>query len=205
MTAKDPLTSAIRSTQQRFGELRKSAAAPALDDAQREARLLELKARIAGRTLYTIGHSTMGFSEFLALIRPESAPPDIDMVIDVRSKPFSRRAPWAKRDDLLADLPPLGVAYVWLGHLLGGLPPDAKFYGPGHKVDYPRLSRSRAYQSGLYELLKFIAWGRRAVIMCSEEDPATCHRKLLVAQSLHDLALGLKIVHIRRNHPSPAS
>lgn len=190
----------------RFGKLKTSiAAAPAPDDAQREARLLDLKSKVEGRTLFTIGHSTMGFSEFLALIRPDSGVPAIDHVIDVRSKPFSSRAPWAKRDDLHADLPPLGIAYTWLGHHLGGLPSDAKFYGPGHKPDYPRMARSHAYQTGLYELLKFLAWEHQPALLCSEEDPARCHRKLLIAQSLHDLDLGLRIVHIRRETPARGS
>lgn len=63
---------ALRSAQQRFGQLRTSIAAGATapDDAQREALLLEIKEKVEGKTLYTIGHSTMGFDEFFSLIHP---------------------------------------------------------------------------------------------------------------------------------------
>ena len=66
-------------------------------------------------TLYTIGHSTRTFEEFLEVLRAHA----IRTVVDIRSFPMSRRLPHFNRESLLTALPDAGMAYVWSQELGG--------------------------------------------------------------------------------------
>jgi uncharacterized protein (DUF488 family) len=83
---------------------------------------------------------------------------------------------------------------VFLGRELGGRPDGAEFYGADGKVDYARRAQAADFQAGIEQLIG-LARSRSAAILCAEEDPGHCHRRLLVAAALRrkDIA----VVHIR--------
>ena len=66
-------------------------------------------------TIYTIGHSTRDFDEFVAALRGHG----ITTLVDIRSFPVSRRMPHFNREYLEVELPKRGIAYVWLKELGG--------------------------------------------------------------------------------------
>lgn len=114
--------------------------------------------------------------------------------MDVRSKPVSRFAPFASKTKMPALLEAEGVEYRWMGDALGGKPEDASLYNAKGKPDFERLRAAPAFKQGVEELA-VLAGKRVVVIMCGEEDPAGCHRTLLVAPELE--SRGFRIVHVR--------
>ena len=145
--------------------------------------------RTAG-TIWTLGHSTHELPVLLDLLRG----PGIEVVADIRTQPFSRWNPQFNRERLRAALADAGLRYVSLGAELGGRPPEAEFYdGAGH-VRYGAVARTERFNSGLERLLD-AAGENRVAILCSEENPARCHRRLLVGRVL--VGRGVEVVHIR--------
>ncbi len=62
------------------------------------------------RTIFTIGHSTRTFAEFLSLLEEHG----IELLVDVRHFSGSRRVPWATAAILARDLPSRGIGYAHL-------------------------------------------------------------------------------------------
>jgi uncharacterized protein (DUF488 family) len=93
-----------------------------------------------------------------------------------------------------------------MGDVLGGRISDTACYIskelPNRKVniaelvDYQELSRRIWFQEGIEQLITLAATSRVA-IMCSEEDPARCHRNLLVARRLSEM--NIDVFHIRKS------
>src|SRR5688572_1312172 len=67
------------------------------------------------RTVHTIGHSTRTLERFLDLLRAHA----IELLIDVRRWPASRRNPQFQRDALAKALEEFGVRYNWRQDLGG--------------------------------------------------------------------------------------
>src|SRR4051794_13963778 len=117
--------------------------------------------------VYTIGHSTHLWPEFLALLRAHG----IKRVIDVRTVPRSRRNPQFNREVLSRKLRSARIGYVHLKRL-GGLRrarPDsinsawrnASFRG------YADYMQAADFQDGLMRLIR-LATQKRSAIMCAE-------------------------------------
>ena len=138
--------------------------------------------------VYTIGHSTHDPGAFVGLLQDH----EISAIADVRSAPYSRRAPQFSKADLKAWLRDAGVAYVFLGRELGGRSDDDRCM-VGNRVDFDRLSETPAFQEGLGRLQKG-AEQHRIALLCAEGEPLQCHRAVLVARHLE--ALGLEVAHI---------
>ncbi len=133
----------------------------------------------ATRTLWSIGHSNHSIEDFLQLLRDHQ----IALLADVRTAPYSRHWPQFNREDLARSLQGAGIDYVFLGRELGGKPEDASLRGPRGLPDYDAIAATPLYQAGLARLMALGA-GQRVAFMCSEGDPAHCHRERLVARSL---------------------
>jgi uncharacterized protein (DUF488 family) len=83
---------------------------------------------------------------------------------------------------------------VFLGRDLGGRPDGAEFYTADGKVDYARRAQAADFQAGIARLLGF-ARSRPTAILCAEEDPSRCHRRLLVTPA--PVERGIAVEHIR--------
>jgi uncharacterized protein (DUF488 family) len=138
--------------------------------------------------LLTIGHSTHPVDEFIALLKMHG----ITAVADVRSDPYSRHNPQFNRENLQPELKRNGIAYVFLGKELGPRSDDPRCYENG-KVSYKRLARTALFQDGLDRVRQGMA-SYRIALMCSEKDPVTCHRTILVCRHLR--SDGIRIRHI---------
>jgi uncharacterized protein (DUF488 family) len=141
-------------------------------------------------TIYTIGHSDHATEDLIALLASQG----IDVLVDVRSQPYSRWVPQFNRESLEAALPGAGLRYVWQGDALGGRPRDPSLYdGDSARPDYARVRETADYQHGIDDLLA-LAGDSVVAIMCSEGDYRQCHRSLLITPSLvrHDV----RVVHI---------
>ena len=140
--------------------------------------------------IHTIGHSSTDPAPFLDALRANA----IARLVDIRSYPSSRFAPQFNRPSLQADLTAAGIQYHFLGNLLGGRPTGADLYDEEGHVLYWKVARTPDFRDGLDQLVRMAAREPTA-IMCSEEDPAECHRRLLVGRVL--MTEGHTITHIR--------
>ena len=139
--------------------------------------------------LWSIGHSNLSSDQFVALLRAHA----IALVADVRTAPYSRHWPQFNREELARTLKAAGVEYVFLGRELGGKPEDPTLRGPSGAPDYDAIAATPLYREGLARLAA-LGRERRTAFMCSEGDPAHCHRERLVARSLR--AAGWQVHHI---------
>lgn len=141
-------------------------------------------------TIYTIGHSRHSAEHFAGLLRAK----EIALLVDVRSHPTSKWAPHFEKATLAQILAAHAIDYVFLGRELGGRPEGAEFYGQDGAVDYVRRMDAPDCKAGIEQLVG-LAHERRTAILCAEEDPGRCHRRLLVAAALRPR--GVTIIHIR--------
>jgi uncharacterized protein (DUF488 family) len=139
--------------------------------------------------LYTIGHSNAPAETLLGLLRQHG----IEVLVDVRSVPYSRHNPQFNRETLARTIASAGIVYAYAGQQLGGRPDDPACYAGG-QVQYPLVMAQPWYQEAVDRLVAF-AGRQRTALMCAEEDPQHCHRHHLVAQSL--LPRGVTVWHIR--------
>lgn len=139
---------------------------------------------------YTIGHSNHTPEHFQALLRQYG----VSAIADVRSQPYSRYAVEFNREVLVRWLADVQIAYVFLGDVLGGRPSDRRFYDDENHVLYEEMAKSAGFLGGI-ERLEEGAIEYQIAIMCGEENPAECHRNLLVSQVL--LRRGHEVRHLR--------
>lgn len=141
--------------------------------------------------IYTIGHSNHAQPRFLDMLTDAR----IQVLADVRSNPNSRWATFADGDSLKEILKSVRIQYIYLGDVLGGRPSDSDSYDcQTGKVDYQAIREKEYFRPAISRLLEGLK-RYRVCIMCSEEDPTSCHRNLLVAENLRQA--GVKVFHIR--------
>ena len=142
--------------------------------------------------VWTIGHSNHSGERFVELLEGCS----IDVVADVRSQPYARYAVHFSRAPLRQLLADAGLRYVFLGQALGGRPDEPELYDSEGRVLYGRLADIPRFRDGISRLLEgAVRW--RVAMMCSEEDPTHCHRRLLIARALRLSNPETKVRHIR--------
>jgi uncharacterized protein (DUF488 family) len=147
---------------------------------------------MAQRTLFTIGHSTHPWREFVELLKAWK----IAELVDVRTVPRSRAVPWFSKDKMGAALRREGIKYVHVA-ALGGLRHakkdssndgwrNASFRG------YADYMQTEAFAAGL-DRLNRLRRGRRVCVMCSEAVWWRCHRRMIADA---EAAAGVPVRHI---------
>ena len=143
-------------------------------------------------SVLTIGHSNASLGDFLGLLDGHA----VEVVVDVRSSPSSRYSPHFSGEQLRRALSLTSHRYLFMGDVLGGRPADPGHYDADGFVRYDLVAGSALFQGGLDRLVDGTARFRVA-LMCSEEDPVSCHRRRLVARAL--AARGITAQHIRKD------
>ena len=152
--------------------------------------------------LLTIGHSNHTLGQLLQLLEAAG----VAAVVDVRTAPASRFNPQFNQGSLEQFLPEHLLAYIFAGRYLGGRPPDPTCYKHRvmppdgtdylHEVDYPEVMRREWFVKAIQRLLE-IADEQTTAVMCSEENPAECHRHHLIAKYLLREYPEIDVRHIR--------
>ncbi|MBI4879143.1 MAG: DUF488 domain-containing protein [Planctomycetes bacterium] len=132
-----------------------------------------------GPVIFSVGHGGRDLAAFLELLRPLG----LRVLVDIRSRPRSKRLPHFCRKPLAEALAEIGVRYVFAGEDLGGLRKQAAdsrhtALAPGGLrayADYMESERFRAAASRLLELAR----AEPLAVMCAERFPGDCHRSLL--------------------------
>jgi uncharacterized protein (DUF488 family) len=140
--------------------------------------------------LLTVGHGLLDRPALQRLLQNAA----VDVVVDVRRYPNSRRNPDVRREALARWLPAAGIDYAW-DERLGGrrqLPADVAEIGTWWTVAafraYTAYSRSEEFAAGLAALLAAVRT-HSVAIMCSETLWWRCHRRMIadVATLAHQL------------------
>lgn len=137
-------------------------------------------------SLYTIGHSSHSWNQFLALLVEHS----VEVVCDVRSSPSSRRFPQFESEAMRSGLEKAGLKYIYLGYTLGGRGKSPSDF-EGGRVSYSRLAARKDFASGLDRVRNGMA-KYSVALMCAEKDPANCHRAILVCRHLRSESFDIR-------------
>lgn len=142
--------------------------------------------------IFTIGHSNKPIGHLIKRLEQHH----IVVVVDVRSKPYSRYNPQYNREPLAESLRLTGRPYVFSGHSLGGKPEDVSLLDSDGNPDYDKIRTTEAYQKELMSIVRGVKDNPLGplAIMCSEMDPTKCHRRLLVGADF--VTHGIELVHI---------
>ena len=147
-------------------------------------------------TIYSIGHGNKSIETFIEELRHF----DINYLIDIRSKPYSKYSPHFNQNSLKFSLLEKKIAYAFMGDVLGGLPDDQTCYTNGH-VDYEKIKEKEFFKNGLQRLIAANDKKIKVAIMCSESEPAECHRTKLIGEELKKS--GINLNHITRTKNAP--
>lgn len=142
--------------------------------------------------IWTVGHSTRTQQEFIDLLKVNA----VDLVLDVRAFPSSRRHPQFNRAPLSESLGSHGIAYRHLPSLGGRRAPsrDSKntaWKNPSFRA-YADYMETHEFKQGIHELLE-CAGTTRSALVCAEALWWRCHRSL-IADYLK--SLGWSVIHI---------
>jgi uncharacterized protein (DUF488 family) len=119
--------------------------------------------------LYSVGYQGMKDPQELVDILKEH---DIKILVDVRSRPYSRKAKFNKNNlNRICDLE--GIRYVWKGDVLGGF--------------------SEIHDEAIKALAEWQG-DNVACLMCMEKDPDQCHRKYEIGRRLAEF--GVEVNHL---------
>jgi len=133
--------------------------------------------------IFTIGYEGSTQAEIIACLKIAG----VDLLVDVRAVPLSRR-PGFSKNILAAGLREQGIDYLGLKAL--GTPPEGR--EAARKLDRARLERIYAGQLELPEAMAQSAQlldlvGKKNVaLLCFERSPDCCHRSLLVEHVMPD-------------------
>jgi uncharacterized protein (DUF488 family) len=142
--------------------------------------------------IWTVGHSTRSAEDFLHLLTSNS----IEVLVDVRSFPSSKRHPQFNKAALEEFLKAEGIRYLHFPGLGGRRTPlhdsiNTAWQNAGFR-GYADYMQTAAFEKAIKELLE-VASNSRTAIMCAEAVWWRCHRSL-IADYLK--AKEVEVVHI---------
>ena len=144
------------------------------------------------KKIWTIGHSTRPFEEFVAMLKSFQ----IELVADIRSFPGSRRYPHFNKEILENSLPLNGIEYVHLRDLGGRRKTNINSHNTGWRVaafrGYADYMETELFKKGIKEL-EGLGAKKTVAFMCSEAVWWRCHRSLVSDYLKYN---GWTVIHI---------
>jgi uncharacterized protein (DUF488 family) len=143
-------------------------------------------------TLWTIGYERLLPPALVA----ELLAAGVQRVIDVRYRPQSRR-PGMSKTRLGALLGEYGIAYEHRKAL--GTPPDLRHDFHAGRIEQARSGYRKHVEAtapaALAALADELEHGPRTALLCLEEDPAGCHRRVL-CEALAERVRALEVIDL---------
>ena len=150
------------------------------------------KAHKGSAEVFTVGHSTRSAEEFVKILKAHG----VEVLVDVRTFPGSRRYPQFNRAALSESLAQVAIEYRHEPRLGGRKAPRADSHNTAWRNPqfrgYADHMETEVFRKGVEDLLEVAREGRVAV-MCAEAVWWRCHRGLL-ADYLK--ATGHTVLHI---------
>lgn len=132
--------------------------------------------------LFTIGYAGFGLPEFLTELKKRQ----IQLVIDVRSQPFSKYYADYNKDRICNALKNENIYYRNYAKEFGARQENKVYYSSEGYLDFSKFSKSEVFQNGIERLCLSMQKGYSFVLMCAEKDPIDCHRAILVSRAFHE-------------------
>lgn len=143
-------------------------------------------------TIYTIGHSTHTFQEFLEMLNSFN----IQLLVDIRSLPGSRKFPQFDKENMEQELPKYGIQYQHLLDLGGRRKVKKDSHNTRWRKDsfrgYADYMETENFQKAA-DLLESLATQKKTAYMCAEAVWWRCHRSMV---SDYLKAKGWNVLHI---------
>jgi uncharacterized protein (DUF488 family) len=128
--------------------------------------------------MMTIGHSTLSIEAFLRALRES----DVELLVDVRRYPGSRRHPQFGQEALFESLREAGIAAEWREGLGGRRSALKDSVNMGWRESsfrgYADYMQTAAFRAEIDWLVAQVG-ARQTVVMCAESVPWRCHRSLI--------------------------
>ncbi len=144
------------------------------------------------KNIWTIGHSTHTLTEFMVMLKSFQ----IELVVDIRSFPGSRRYPHFNKEALEVSLPENEIEYIHLRELGGRRKTTVDSHNTGWQVDafrgYADYMETDKFKKAIKEL-ECLADKKRVALMCAEAVWWRCHRSLVSDYLKHQ---GWTVIHI---------
>jgi len=149
-------------------------------------------------TVYTIGHSTREWEDFVSVLKTHQ----IGTLLDIRAFPMSRRMPHFNREHMEKALAEAGIEYVWQKEL-GGRRGKSLQESPNTGLrndafrNYADHMLTMEFQTAVAGVIRAAAY-KPTAIMCAERVFFHCHRMLVSDYlTLH----GHTVLHIEDAKP----
>jgi len=140
--------------------------------------------------LYTIGYTPFAVAEFMTTLKDLG----ITVLVDVRSVPHSARYPEFDASSIKLHAHEHGLVYLHMGGGLGARPNDPALYTSG-VADFKKIAASDGFERACQRIRNGLE--RYTIcLMCAEQDPADCHRAILIAHYFRKLYPDVEISHI---------
>jgi len=131
--------------------------------------------------IFTIGYAGFEIDDFIKALKEYH----INSLIDVRSMPFSKFHSAYNKPIFSKTLQNRGIIYRNYKREFGARQDDRKYYPNGY-LDFSMFTKSQVFLEGMDKIIKAIPLGYRFVLMCSEKDPITCHRSIMIAKAFYN-------------------
>lgn len=143
-------------------------------------------------TVWTVGHSTRSAEEFMKILTAHG----IEVLVDVRSFPGSKRYPHFNRAELAESLAKVEIEYKHEPRLGGRRRPRADSHNTAWRNAsfraYADYMETDEFKEGVEDLVE-LARDARVVVMCAEAVWWRCHRSLI---SDYLKAAGQIVIHL---------
>jgi uncharacterized protein (DUF488 family) len=146
------------------------------------------------KTIFTIGYSGYKPEDFIDELKRRN----INVVIDVRSQPYSRYYSEYNKEAIEELLKSNNINYRNLAIEFGARQTNRKYYTDG-KLDFEKFAVSEVFSQGIEKIKTASNLGYIVVLMCAEKEPEKCHRAIFVARALREN--GFEIRHIVPGQP----
>lgn len=110
---------------------------------------------------------------------------NINFLVDVRSNPFSKWAPQFNRGIVENLFRSTSIRYTYMGDVIGGRPTDDSCYDEDGFFDYHKMALMPQFIGGIKRLIDANTKHLTVAVMCSESNPAECHRSKLIGRELY--------------------
>lgn len=130
--------------------------------------------------IFTIGYAGFDIDSFISVLKKYK----INSLIDVRSQPHSKFYKDFDKASLSETLDKYHICYRNYYKEFGARQSNVRYYPNGY-LDFSMYVKSTEFLAGMDRLIKAMPLGFTFVLMCSEKDPITCHRNIMVAKEFY--------------------
>lgn len=132
--------------------------------------------------LFTIGYTTFQFDDFIDVLKHH----EIDVVIDVRSLPYSKYHAQYNKEIIEGILKNNKIHYRNYSTEFGARQMERQYFSRDGYLDFELFTESKWFKYGFDKINTSLTKGFNIVLMCAEKDPAACHRAIMVSRVFHN-------------------